>query len=199
MNTFEDIDDIISLLNNPGRACPSNSTSISSSSEMFQEDSDSQLIELLNDTSSLQSSYSSYFSTGSLETTSTKSFKNNESATRQSIVSNVSKKHSTTEPTEQDMMDILMKQHSLVKQLNNENIKLINANKNLKSSIKSKDSELRNIQESYLSLVEQNKSLKDQLSISQVYNVAYLKQIKLSNKEISSMSIKQLIKSSIRS
>ena len=54
---------------------------------------------------------------------------------------------------------------------------------------------LKNIQDSYASLLEQNNSLKEQLGISQVYNVAYLKQIKLSNKEISTMSIQHLIKS----
>jgi hypothetical protein len=47
------------------------------------------------------------------------------------------------------VMDLLVKQHSLVNQLNHENIKLINDNKNFKSQLEYKDSSLKAIQELY--------------------------------------------------
>ncbi len=197
MNTFDEIDDIIAILNQDRRPNPSNSSSIStSSSEMFLDDSDSDLIELLNE-SKTSSSSSSYYSTGPLDTlTSYRSVENpcssRRTSARQSFVSTSSK---LTNETEEEIMNLLNRQHNLVNQLNHENIRLINENKSLKSQVKSKDSQLKNIQDSYASLLEQNNSLKEQLGISQVYNVAYLKQIKLSNKEISTMSIQHLIKS----
>ena len=81
------------------------------------------------------------------------------------------------------------KGHRLINQLNNENIKLIDHNKRLNKELKSKNTRLALVKQSCISLKEQNKSLKEQLTISQVYNVAYLEQIKLSNKQISKMTV----------
>jgi hypothetical protein len=203
MNSFQEIDDIISLLNQERPVYPSNSSSLSTSStdssEMVLDNSDSELIELLNETkSSLSSSSSSssssttFYSTGPLDTLSSYKSQCSSRSVRQSSVSTSTK---VTDPTEEEIMNLLERQHSLVNQLNHENISLINQNKILKGQVNTTNSLLRNMKDSYASLLEQNKSLKEQLSISQVYNVAYLKQIKLSNKEISTMSIQQLIKS----
>jgi hypothetical protein len=176
MNNFKEIESIIEILN-PKISKSSESSMLSDYSPQDDVSTDSELIELLNDTNN-----SSYLC-------STKRFTTFNQEQHQSTRLNNCDSFKRIDQTEEDVIYLLNKGHRLINQLNNENIKLIDHNKRLNKELKSKNTRLALVKQSCISLKEQNKSLKEQLTISQVYNVAYLEQIKLSNKQISKMTV----------
>ena len=119
---------------------------------------DTSLVHLLNDRSCASSGRSSLASSSS--------------RTSRSISPHVS------HHLDDEVIQLLAKQQTLVTKLNHENIALINENRALKQQLAKAD------RQATQSLIEQNDSLKQQLAISQVYNVTYLNQIRSSNREL---------------
>lgn len=101
---------------------------------------------------------------------------------------NIQNKNSTKSSNE--LNNVIQKQHQVVMQLNQENVSLIKSNSQFKQQIISTNSAKEIVESQNIDLVDQNKCLKDQLSVSQKYSLKVLKDLKESRKEIVKMSQK---------
>ena len=149
---FQEIDEIISLLN-PKNAINLNKSSSKSSEYDALCEEELEIIDFLNNDSNRSSSSSSWFSTGSIDSQSLISYKsverNHKAFSKRESIETENLPCNQSKESDQEVMDLLVKQHSLVNQLNHENIKLIKENKQLKSQLESKNSTLKTIQEFY--------------------------------------------------